>query len=509
MATDPTLAGWADRVLLPCFDGTVAPDWIRRRVAGTLGGVCLFGRNVGPDDSLARLTSALHAERDGVVIAIDEEAGDVTRIDASTGSRFPGAAALGRVDDVAITGAVAAQVGTLLAGLGVTLNFAPCADVAVDPANPVIGSRSFGADVGLVGRHAAAWVAGQQAAGVAACAKHFPGHGDTDSDTHLTLAVLTGSAEAIRAQAIPPFQQAIAAGTAAIMAGHLLVPSVDDLPASISTRWLTDILRSELGFTGVVVSDALEMAAVRDAYGIPGAAVRALVAGTDLLCIGGEPRPESEIDAIRDAIVDAVADGVLPAERLAEAAARAEHLGRIWSASASQASRAGTDRVDAGAAGSSAGAARSSAGAAGSSADAADRALEVAGPLVPLSSPTLVLRCAERANIAVGTIPWGLVPALPGWTRPTEQILHEGDVPPAGAIREAGSVLVVTRDRHRHPWMSELLAAVRAVRADAVLVEMGISGVPASDAPAVASYGATAANAAAVVRMLVGPSSPR
>jgi beta-N-acetylhexosaminidase len=493
VTTDPTLAAWADRVLLPCFDGTAAPDWVRRRLSGTLGGVCLFARNVGPDDSLARLTGALHAERDGVVIAIDEEAGDVTRIDAATGSRFPGAAALGRVDDVAITRTIAGQVGALLAGLGVTLNFAPCADVAVDPANPVIGSRSFGADVGLVSRHTAAWVTGQQAAGVAACAKHFPGHGDTDADTHLRLAVLKGSPETVRAQAIPPFQEAIAAGAAAIMAGHLLVPFVDDLPASISARWLTDILRGDLGFTGAVVSDALEMAAVRDAYGIPGAAVRALVAGTDLLCIGGDPRPEAEIDGIRDAIVAAVVDGVLPAQRLADAASRAEQLGRAWSGSRQR--PAGTDAI---------GTTTTE-----PSAAAADRALQIAGPLVPLSGPTLVLRCAERANIAVGTVPWGPTPALPGWTRPVEQVLHDGHALPAAAIHEAGTVLVVTRDRHRHPWMSEVLAATRAVRPDAVLVEMGISGVLASDAPAVASYGATAANAAAVVRLLVGQPTHR
>ena len=206
MTSDPTLSAWADAVLLPCFDGIIAPDWVRRRVAAGLGGICLFARNVGPDATLADLTASLHAERDGVIIAIDEEAGDVTRIDAATGSRFPGAAALGRVDDVVLTALIARQVGTVLADVGVTVNFAPCADVAVDPANPVIGSRSFGGDVALVARHTAAWVTGQQAAAVAACAKHFPGHGDTDADTHLTLAVLAGTSEEVWEQALPPFR---------------------------------------------------------------------------------------------------------------------------------------------------------------------------------------------------------------------------------------------------------------------------------------------------------------
>lgn len=471
---DPTLSAWADAVLLPCFDGTVPPDWIRRRVAGGLGGVCLFARNVGDGARLADLTAALHAERDGVVIAIDEEAGDVTRIDAATGSRFPGAAALGRVDDVALTAVIAGQVGTMLADVGVTLNFAPCADVAVDPANPVIGSRSFGPDVGLVERHTAAWVTGQQAAGVAACAKHFPGHGDTDADTHLALAVINGTAEDVWAQGLPPFQAAIRAGVAAIMAGHLLVPAVDDLPASVSHRWLTEVLRGDLGFTGAVVSDALEMAALRDRYGIPGAAVRALAAGTDLLCIGGDPMPESALDAIRDAIVTAVRNGELPAARLADAAASAATLGHRP-----------TEGVDP----------RPAAAAAG-------RAIQVAGPLPSLTAPTLVLRCEERPNIAVGVIPWGPNPFLPAELQPFETVLHPGDSLPVNAVRDAGSVLLVTRDRHRHPWMTDLLAAARVVRADVVLVEMGISGVNTVDAPAVASFGAGAANAAAVARRL-------
>ena len=490
MTSDPTLSAWADAVLLPCFDGITAPDWVRRRVAAGLGGICLFARNVGPDATLADLTASLHAERDGVIIAIDEEAGDVTRIDAATGSRFPGAAALGRVDDVALTAAIARQVGTVLADVGVTVNFAPCADVAVDPANPVIGSRSFGGDVALVARHTAAWVTGQQAAAVAACAKHFPGHGDTDADTHLTLAVLAGTSEEVWSQALPPFRAAIEAGVSAIMAGHLLVPAVDDVAASVSRRWLTGVLREELSFSGVVVSDALEMAALRDSYGIPGAAVLALAAGTDLLCIGGDPMPESALDAIRDAIVTAVRDGVLPAERLADAALRAATLGRRPPGPSAHSP------------GSPGGSAAAVAFDPRPSASAAERAIQVTGPLSPLTPPTLMLRCEVRPNIAVGAIPWGLLPALPADLRPIEIVLHDGDPLPATAVREAGSLIIVTRDRHRHPWMVGLLAAARTLRPDAVLVEMGISGVGIADAPALASFGAGAVNAAAVARLV-------
>ena len=189
------------------------------------------------------------------------------------------------------------------------LNFAPCADVASDPANPVIGARSFGNDPKLVARHTTAFIAGQQAAGVGACAKHFPGHGDTDADTHHRLAVLDGDLERLLADAIPPFTAAIDAGVASVMAGHLLVPAVDRQPASVSHRWLTDILRGELGFQGVIATDALEMEALAGEYGIAESAVLALIAGADLLCLGGETRPDEELFAISTAIADAVRPG--------------------------------------------------------------------------------------------------------------------------------------------------------------------------------------------------------
>jgi len=470
----------ADAVLMPCFDGLTAPDWVRRRVAGGMGGVCLFARNVDSVDQVAALSAQLAADNGDVVIAIDEEAGDVTRLDAATGSRFPGAFALGRVDDTEMTELIAGQVGELLRAAGVSLNLAPCADVALDPANPIIGSRSFGADPALVARHAAAWIRGQQAAGVAACAKHFPGHGDTGEDSHRSVAVLTGDLQALRRDALPPFAAAIAAGTAAVMSGHLLAPAVDDVPATVSGTWLTGILRGELGFTGTIVTDALEMAGVAGRYGIPGAAVGALSAGADLLCIGGETRPEDEIDAIRDAIVTAVLDGTLPEQRLAEAA---DHCRRVGVAAA----RLGGDPA----------AVR---GGDDLSAALALRAAQAAGPLPALRESILVLRCEAAENIAVGAVPWGPATALGA----AEVVLHAGDGLPAERIRAAGSVLLVTRDRHRFRWMSEALAAARAARPDAVLVEMGTSGIAAADAPAIAGVGATRAGARAVVRLLRG-----
>ena len=163
---------------------------MRRRLAEGLGGVVLYAWNVESPEQLRALTDDLRSEREDVLIAIDEEGGDVTRLEAATGSSYPGNGALGVVDDVELTERVAASLGAELADAGVNLDFAPVADVNTNPLNPVIGIRSFGADAGLVARHVAAFVRGLQRAGVAACAKHFPGHGDTSVDSHLALPVV-------------------------------------------------------------------------------------------------------------------------------------------------------------------------------------------------------------------------------------------------------------------------------------------------------------------------------
>ena len=173
---------------------------MRRWLEQGLGGVVLFGWNVESSEQLRLLTAALRSERDDVLVGIDEEGGDVTRLEARTGSSYPGNAALGAVDDVELTEQVAAAMAADLRAVGVNLDLAPVADVNTNPQNPVIGIRSFGADGRLVARHVAAFVRGLQGAGVAACAKHFPGHGDTSEDSHHELPVV----ESIEDEALAP-----------------------------------------------------------------------------------------------------------------------------------------------------------------------------------------------------------------------------------------------------------------------------------------------------------------
>ncbi|WP_302185234.1 glycoside hydrolase family 3 protein, partial [Streptomyces sp. AC627_RSS907] len=316
----PELIRLANSVLQPGFVGTTAPDWVRRRIADGLGSVVLFGRNIETPEQVAALTASLREENPELIVAIDEEAGDVTRLDVRTGASWPGNLALGAIDDPDLTEQVARDIGRALRAIGVSLDYAPSADVNSNPMNPVIGVRSFGAETDLVARHTAAWVRGLQSAGVAACAKHFPGHGDTNVDSHHGLPIFTADAETITRVALPPFTAAMEAGVRTMMTAHMLIPAYDpELPATLSPTIINGVLRDQLGFTGLVVTDGIEMGAVSGKYGIAGATVKAVAAGADAVCVGGESAEESTTVDLAQALVDAVVDGTLSEERLADA----------------------------------------------------------------------------------------------------------------------------------------------------------------------------------------------
>ncbi|MFC3501814.1 glycoside hydrolase family 3 protein [Micromonospora krabiensis] len=496
----PHLAALATAVLQPGFVGTTPPPWVCRWLGEGLGSVVLFARNVVDPEQVAGLTATLRAERPDVIVAIDEEAGDVTRIESRRGSSRPGNFALGAVDDPALTEAVARDLGADLAALGVTLDYAPDADVNSNPANPVIGVRAFGADPALVARHTAAWVRGLQSGGVAACAKHFPGHGDTRVDSHHDLPVIGGDRDRLDAVELAPFRAAVAAGVQAVMTGHLLVPALDrELPATMSPPVLGELLRDELGFSGVVVTDAVEMRAVTGRFGFAGAAVRALAAGADAICIGGERAAEEDARELRDAIVAAVVAGELPEERLTEAAKRVGQLA-AWSVAA-RAERPAAPGLPAD---------TSAVGLA-----AARRAVRVttapgATARLPLTGPAHVVEFEPPRNIAIGAeTPWGigapLTDLLPGTT---VRRYAEPDVPAdptAGA--DGRPVVLVVRDLHRHDWMRAALTRALAVRPDAVVVELGVPELVAGPVH-VATHGATRACARAAAELLAGRLRP-
>jgi beta-N-acetylhexosaminidase len=483
-------------VLQPGFPGTTAPDWLLRRLGEGLASVGLFGRNIASPEQLASLTAQLRSEREDVLVAIDEEGGDVTRLEARTGSSFPGNHALGAVDDVNLTREVAHELGRRLAECGVNLNWAPSADVNSNPSNPVIGVRSFGADPELVARHTAAYVTGLQSAGVAACTKHFPGHGDTAVDSHHALPRIDAERAVLEERELLPFRAAIAAGTRAVMSAHILVPTLDpDHPATLSLRVLTDLLRGRLGYDGLIVTDGMEMQAIAATYGIERGSVLAIAAGADAICVGGGLADDETVRRLRDALVSAVRSGELPEERLAEAAERVRGLAR-WATSAPAAEEAppapaaDVTRVDIGLV-------------------AARRALTVtrADGFTPLTEPPYVALLAPVANIAVGDeTPWGvgaeLVRLLPG----TETGAFAGEDAGQRVLDAAGArrIVVVVRDEHRHPWMTAALDTVLAARSDTVVVEMGVPQAPPRGALHIATHGAARVCGHAAAEVVAG-----
>lgn len=419
------VASLALRVQLASFAGPALPqDWAELLAEG-LGGICLFGSNLtGSPEDVAALVAAVRAAGPDALVALDEEGGDVTRLHTRDASPVPGAAVLGAVDDLALTGAVGAAVGAELAALGIDLDLGPVADVNSNPDNPVIGTRSFGADPALAGRHVAAWVQGLQTQGVAACVKHFPGHGDTGQDSHLTLPVLDAPADVVRARELRPFAAAVAGGAASVMTSHIVVPALDpDLPATLSAPVLA-VLRDELGFDGVIVSDALDMAGASGRHGIPEAAVLALIAGCDLLCIGPD-KDAALVRATQDAVVAAVDSGRLSLTRLSEAVARIAEVRRLLVRSKEVAGprSAGVREADVN--------------------RAARAACVIEGSLPDLAGARVV-SIATEANIAVGEGRWGLDADL---------------VVAPGAPLPYGALVVQVRDAHRRPEVAAVLAA--------------------------------------------------
>ena len=416
------------RCIFPGFEGPRAPEWVLRAADRGLGGVVLFARNVEDPEQVRSVTDALHSERPGFIVAIDEEGGDVTRLEARTGSSYPGNLALGAADDVRLTEEVAAAIGADLAAAGVDLNLAPVADVNSNALNPVIGVRSFGADPVAVARHTAAWVKGLQGAGIAACAKHFPGHGDTDVDSHLGVPV--GRPE------LRPFEAAIGAAVRAVMSAHIVVPGLDDVPATISRKVMTGVLRGELGFKGLAVSDGLDMRGVSGQRGIAEAAVLAMRAGCDALCVGGGPAGKDVVDEM----VAALATGV-SRDRLEEAAGRVDALA-VWRAAHRAAGRPVSDI----------------------GLVAARRAIFSDGA-VQVRDDAVVIRFDSARSIAAGEIPWGMTAAHEA----RGVRVAESDTPAPGK-----SLVIVVRNLHRRPDQLEAVDALLAERPDAIVVEMGV-----------------------------------
>jgi beta-N-acetylhexosaminidase len=494
-------------LLVPGFDAEPdrLPAWTSRRLERGLAGVVLFARNVGA--GLRMLTDAVHGVRPSALVAIDEEGGDVTRLEASTGSRHPGARALGALDDEAVTREVAGSIGAVLAEAGVDWNWAPVADLASDGRNPVVGVRSFGADPQRVAAHVAATVRGfQDDAGILACAKHFPGHGATDVDSHLRLPTVVESRAQLASGALVPFRAAIDAGVASVMTGHLRMLALDpDVPATFSSLVLQSLLRDELGFDGVVVSDALEMRGATTGHDIGVAAVLAVRAGVDALCLGGHLADDDVVALVHDALVAAVRDGELDEARVVDAASRVAMLAQRRHDRPTFSHAAALDLE--------------------ACTRIAARALSVDGRPVLGGGTPLVVVCESAASIPAGTVRWGLTHPLREVRPDALEVVVRDDgptvvpVPPladsaqgrvvdrsallARAAAHDGPVLLVQRDAGRQEWQQDLETAVVAARPDAIVVELGVPADRFATAAArITAYGASRSSTAAVVALL-------
>ena len=507
----------AGTVLQPGFTGLTAPDWVRHRLeSGELGGIALYGRNIAGREQVAALTASLYALAPDLLIATDEEGGDVTRLEVMTGSSYPGNLALGAVDDTGLTECVARSIGIDLAAAGINLNYAPDADVNSNPDNPVIGVRSFGGDGELAARHTAAYVRGLQSAGVAACAKHFPGHGDTASDTHLGLPRIDLPLDVFGAH-LAPFRAAVAAGAKSIMTAHILFPAYDsDLPATMSRAILSDLLRKDLGYEGLIVTDGIEMGAISGTHGIAEGTVKALAGGADTVCVGGGLQDEATFLYLRDALLWAVREGRLGEERLHDAAERNRAVAR-WSAAV----RAqGTATVEP-----------------GIGLTAARRALRVSGELRPLHGVPHVVEFSPAANFAVGDeTAWGLsgplADLIPGTTltrvgAPTSGTERMGllstavdasegsvDTTPLLGAAVGRPLVIVVRDLHRYGWMKRAALELTTARPDAVVVEIGTAyGLEETFADrgvtVLATYGGARVCGIAAAEALAGPTAAR
>jgi len=468
--------------LVASYQSVEPPDWMLRLIEAGLGSVLLSSWNIKSPEQLTATTARFRDLAPRMLVSIDEEGGDVTRLDFATGSPYPGSAALGAIDDPALTEAVHRAMGADLINAGVNFDFAPSVDVNTAAENPVIGTRSFGADPDLVARHGVAAVRGLHSAGVAACVKHFPGHGAAVNDSHYRVPVLDLPLDLLTERDLAPFRAALAAGVRAVMSAHVVVPALTGTtPATLSPAAIQGLLREQLGFDGVVVTDAVDMGAIAGTVGIGSGAVLALAAGADLVCIG--PSKGADVIAeVRAAILDAVRTGRLSEARLVEAGRRIDAL-VDWVTSAPRAERDGEVGLV-----------------------AARRAIKFEGTRPHLVSP-LVVELEEEFNLAVSPgMPWGLAGALRSRDPAVKEVTvsrYDGRIEPLLASATGRSVIVVARDAHRYPWQQRLISELAARRPDTVLVEMGLPLWRPNEITAyLATYGVGRSNAAAAVELL-------
>ncbi|WP_127551288.1 beta-N-acetylhexosaminidase [Paenibacillus amylolyticus] len=324
---DLTLEQKVGQMLMCGFHSQHADEQITRLIRDYhVGGVIYFRRNVESVDQLTRLSVELQdmaAEAGALplMISVDQEGGMVARIDQEGMTQVPGNMALGATGNPEYTLECAQILGRELKNIGIDMNLAPVVDVNNNPLNPVIGVRSYGEHAESVATHGVAAITGYQSQGIAATAKHFPGHGDTAVDSHLGMVTVPHDRNRLEQMELLPFRKAIEAGVDAIMTAHVMFPSIEPepIPATLSHKVLTGLLREEMGFEGIIITDCLEMHAISKPYGVAEAAVRAVEAGADLILVSHTLQDQV---AALEGIYEAVRTGRISEEVIHQAVER-------------------------------------------------------------------------------------------------------------------------------------------------------------------------------------------
>lgn len=287
-----------------------------------LGGIILFARNVAEPDQVAELARDAQSLAGDIPlwVSVDQEGGRVARL-KSPFTVWPPMIALGRSGDESLARRFARALATEMKAVGISLDYTPVLDILTNPKNPVIGDRALAERADEVARLGRAIIETLQSEGIAACGKHFPGHGDTGTDSHHELPLVEHPPDRLEAVELVPFRAAVDAGVAAIMTAHLLIAAIDDEnPGTLSSQVVTGWLKGKLAFGGLVLSDDLEMKAISGQHGLPDATLRAIAAGCDAVLMCGTSQ-EPQMAAL-EAVVHAVEDGSLPLKRVEDALAR-------------------------------------------------------------------------------------------------------------------------------------------------------------------------------------------
>ena len=528
-------------VIWPGFLGTSLPDWLESALHHGLAGVVYFSQNIDPRSAhqTARLSASIRTAKPDALIGIDEEGGNVTRLESAHGSRIPGAAVLGALDDVALTADAGRDIGRMARAAGINMVLAPVADVNTNPQNPVIGVRSFGADAELVSRHVAALIDGLQSQRIGACAKHFPGHGDTSTDSHLALPRLNLSLDQMHRDHLPPFAAAIDRGVQAVMSAHIVIPELGDQPATLNPA-AGKLLRRGFGFDGLLITDALDMAAIRSTVGSGAGAVLALQAGADLLCVGNPANPgsrgagrrdEADYLEVRNALLAALDVGVLSVQQFETAAARirrfaewsnlvsegpvrfgSEGSGRDWVRAAGSAL---TGNLGHGAPGGADGIAGP--GTPGG-ADTTAGADGIAGPGTPgalsaMAGGTVQLLDARTGvNIAAGPVREVFAAALSGHIDVARACISDpaaaAELVSTLALDNGANVLVLTDDVGPESNQLATARAVHRLLPQSICINTGLPPATDPGLPLICTFGASRASAEALAAHLFAPIGP-